>query len=146
MSRSIVCGIDHSLAARDAVRVAAQFAERFGIRLIMAHVVPIPVASGYDILGQDGTFETGEEVAHGLLRRVATEEGLPEAERRFMRGVPAEQLAELADQEDAEVIVVGSRGRGAFRSAFVGSVSHEVIGMAHCPVVVVPPGVAHARG
>jgi nucleotide-binding universal stress UspA family protein len=36
--------------------------------------------------------------------------------------------------------VVGSRGRGAFRSAFLGSVSNSLVGVARCPVLIVPPG------
>jgi nucleotide-binding universal stress UspA family protein len=39
------------------------------------------------------------------------------------------------------MIVVGSRGRGAFRAAFLGSVSSDLIGVARCPVLVVPKGV-----
>jgi nucleotide-binding universal stress UspA family protein len=127
------------------VGVAAHLADRLGVRLIVAHVVQVPVATGYDGLGRGGTFESGEEVAHGLLHRVAMEEGIPGAERRFMSGVPAEQLAELADQEDAEMIVVGSGAGGAFERGFLGGVSHDLIGLAHCPVVVVPPGAADRR-
>jgi nucleotide-binding universal stress UspA family protein len=41
------------------------------------------------------------------------------------------------------MIVVGSRGRGAFKAAFLGSVSTSLIGIARCPVLVVPPGAAH---
>ena len=43
------------------------------------------------------------------------------------------------------MIVVGSRGRGAFKAAFLGSVSGELIGVARCPVLVVPPGAALDR-
>lgn len=52
--------------------------------------------------------------------------------------VPAERLADLADAEDAELIVVGSRGRGAFKAAFLGSVSNSLVGVARCPVLIVP--------
>jgi hypothetical protein len=38
-------------------------------------------------------------------------------------------------------IVVGTRGRGAFTSALLGSVSNEIVRAARCPVVVVPPAV-----
>jgi nucleotide-binding universal stress UspA family protein len=37
------------------------------------------------------------------------------------------------------LIIVGSRGRGAFKAAFLGSVSNELIGVVRCPVLVVPP-------
>jgi nucleotide-binding universal stress UspA family protein len=62
-----------------------------------------------------------------------------------VNGYPAERLADLADEEGAELIVVGSRGRGAFKAAFLGSVSTSLIGVARCPVLVVPPGAAAAR-
>jgi nucleotide-binding universal stress UspA family protein len=57
-------------------------------------------------------------------------------------GLPAERLADLADDEDAELIVVGSRGRGRFKASFLGSVSNSLVGVARCPVLVVPPGVS----
>jgi nucleotide-binding universal stress UspA family protein len=68
--------------------------------------------------------------------------GLEEADRRVIVGHAAEGLADLADEEGAEMIVVGSRGRGAFKAAFLGSVSTNLIGVARCPVLVVPPGAA----
>jgi nucleotide-binding universal stress UspA family protein len=49
-------------------------------------------------------------------------------------------LLTLAREEDAALIVVGSRGLGAVRSALLGSFSRSVLADAPCPVVVVPPG------
>lgn len=54
-------------------------------------------------------------------------------------GSEPERLAAAADDRDAPLIVVGSRGHGALRSALTGSVSLEVAGAASHPVVVVPP-------
>ena len=56
--------------------------------------------------------------------------------------VVGQQAAKERLQQDAEMIVVGSRGRGAFKAAFLGSVSTSLIGVARCPVLVVPPGVS----
>ena len=83
--------------------------------------------------------------AERLLEETLAEAGLTDAQRerteqRVTAGFPAERLADLADEENAELIVVGSRGRGAFRAAFLGSVSSDVIGVARVPVVVVPHG------
>jgi nucleotide-binding universal stress UspA family protein len=43
------------------------------------------------------------------------------------------------------LIVVGSRGRGRFKAAFLGSVSNSLVGVARCPVLIVPPGAAEAQ-
>jgi nucleotide-binding universal stress UspA family protein len=51
-------------------------------------------------------------------------------------GAPAEEL--LRHSSDADMLVVGSRGRGGFASLLLGSISHRLLAQAHCPVVVVP--------
>jgi nucleotide-binding universal stress UspA family protein len=88
------------------------------------------------------TTEEREDAATGLLVELSATMGLGQADRRVVIGYPAEGLADLADEEGAEMIVVGSRGRGAFKAALLGSVSTSLIGVARCPVLVVPPGAA----
>ncbi len=86
------------------------------------------------------------EAAEAMLERVVIEEGLPDAELQTIIGSPAERLADLAEDERAELVVVGSRGRGAFKAAFLGSVSNSLVGVARCPVLVVPRGAAECAG
>jgi nucleotide-binding universal stress UspA family protein len=149
MGRSIVCGVDGSPDSQAAVKVAAEFAGRLGSTLILAHVAEpayVAYAAAYPFGGTAGPMATAEEAestekdSERLLQRVAVAAGLADAERRVAIGHPAEQLAELADDENAELIVVGSRGRGALKSAFLGSVSYNLVGVAGCPVLIVPPG------
>lgn len=146
MEGSIVCGVDGSSESRLALRVAAQLSGQLGLRLVVAHVAQAAVfAPAY---GSTPILERPEDAerraSEELLEQLANDEGLTDATMRPLYGLPAERLAELGDEEDAELIVVGSRGRGAFKAAFLGSVSRDLIGVARCPVLVVPPGAAAA--
>ncbi|MGH3061985.1 MAG: universal stress protein [Gaiellaceae bacterium] len=150
MSTSIICGIDGSADSQAALSFAEQLAARLGTRLVLAHVgelaqIPyaaLPFGSSTGRIAVAGEIEEQTEAAERLLEQVAEDAGLAHAELRVAVGLPGERLADLADEEDAELIVVGSRGRGAFKAAFLGSVSNSLVGIARCPVVIVPRGAA----
>ena len=153
MSASIVCGVDGSPDSQAALEVAARLSARLGLRLVIAHVAEpayIPYAAAAPFGGMVGRHavmaeaKSEEKAAERLLEHIVVAAGFTDAERRAVVGVPAERLADLADDEDAELIVVGSRGRGAFKSAFLGSVSNSLVGVARCPVLIVPPGATEA--
>jgi nucleotide-binding universal stress UspA family protein len=59
------------------------------------------------------------------------------AEGKVLSGDPVDEIVAHADSLDADLIVLGSRGRGAFASALLGSTSRGVIGEARRPVLVV---------
>ena len=59
------------------------------------------------------------------------------ARTRVEVGNPSEVICDVADEEQSNLIVMGSRGFGTFRSMLVGSVSHYVLQQAHCPVLIV---------
>lgn len=151
MDRSIVCGVDGSADSRAALAVAGDLATRLRLQLIVANVVQ-PSHGAYVGGASLGgalpgpplaTIGQEEEAATGLLAELCETLGLEQADQRVVIGYPAEGLADLADEEEAQLIVVGSRGRGAFKAAFLGSVSTTLIGVARCPVLVVPLGAAH---
>ena len=156
MGGSIVCGIDGSADSQAALGVAARLAERLEARLVLAHVAELALAP-YAAVGRIGpggiaprsmtlaTRDEQEQAGARLLQQLAAEHGLGDAEQRVVVGFPAERLADLADDEDAELIVVGSRGRGRFKAAFLGSVSNSLVGVARCPVLIVPPAAAEAQ-
>jgi nucleotide-binding universal stress UspA family protein len=80
--------------------------------------------------------------AKGLLEaeteRIASS-GTAVAESHLRRGRADREIALLAEEEGADLIVMGSRGRGRIRRALMGSVSDSVVRHAHCPVMVVRP-------
>ncbi|GHJ42376.1 universal stress protein [Streptomyces sp. TS71-3] len=85
--------------------------------------------------------EPAEEPAEDrVLARVLTSltgrDGLPEVESRSLEGDPAQALPELG--AGAQLLVLGSRGRGGFASLLLGSTGMAAARDAACPVVVVP--------
>lgn len=92
------------------------------------------------MIGPGALPSLGEELAAGerLVERLLERAGIVDAERRVLYGYPAERLAKVAEDEHADFLVVGSRGRGALRSALLGSVSVELCTTGGRPVVVVP--------
>ena len=57
-------------------------------------------------------------------------------------GIPAEQISRVAEEEEVDVVALGSRGAFAAGRAFLGSVSKRVMQTAHCPTLVVPSSVS----
>lgn len=145
-SLHIVCGIDGSPGAREGARTAAKLSQGLGLPLQLVHVVRVR-APGH-LNAYTAHASEREQLREGArcLREIACEFGL-RAEHRLEVGNPAERLGQIAEDERAAMLVVGSRGRGALRAAVLGSVSRELAARASCPVIVVPPRLSeYSRG
>jgi nucleotide-binding universal stress UspA family protein len=86
---------------------------------------------------QEAVRRQAEELLEGLLGEVGDAlDGVDVRPSVVEDRNPAEALVELS--ADADMLVVGSRGRGGFSSLLLGSVSHAAVLHALCPVVVIP--------
>ena len=134
----IVVGVDGSVPSQDALRWAARQAVLTGARLemVMAWAVastafplttPIPTAYG-------GGPHAKEQL-DGTISQVRREFPTIEISSVVREGWAGREL--LAAAEDADLVVVGSRGHGAVMGLLLGSVSEYCVAHAPCPVVVV---------
>ena len=131
---------DGSPAAREAVRQAVELARESGGILSILYVrhAPLPV------LGDPFYERTlSEELARGraiveAAAATARKAGVA-TEVDALEGNPARQIVDLALRRGVEMIVLGSRGRGAVAGTLLGSVSKAVVSSAGCPVLVVRP-------
>lgn len=141
-TRTIVCGVDFGEESSRALTVAAGLAARLGARLVLAHVARpttlpgVSAAPGAGERLEEAERQEGEELLESMA---ASEAQGVEVERVLRFGDPAGELAEIVRDVNADLLVVGSHGRGAAKRAVLGSVSSTLARDAAVPVVVVPP-------
>jgi nucleotide-binding universal stress UspA family protein len=134
--KTIVCAVDESPGAAEAIAVASGLSKHLGLRLVLAHVVDGPRPSNG--IGIGGVHM--QEGAQRLLERIARKHSLDgAADRRAEVGDRASELSRIAGEEAAVVIVVGSRSRYRRRRSLMSRLSAELRSTAPCPVLVVPP-------
>lgn len=142
MSR-ILIAIDGSRGARAAVAEGLELAHRICADVTFVAVRPAPPPGLGDPYYQRRVSDELAELRPAVIAAVAEADahGIL-AEYEILEGNPAEQIVRLARLRDAELIVVGSRGRGAVASAVLGNVSQRVVHEADRPVLVVNERVA----
>jgi nucleotide-binding universal stress UspA family protein len=144
-ARSVVCGIDGSEESYAGAVLAADLVARLELRLVLTHV--LPGARGGVPVDHPSVLAAEQRARSELLHRaIAAVAHRIRSEVRLERGDPAERLDDLAARESAELIVVGSRGRGARRSPPLGSVATRLAAASHAPVAVLSPQVRLAAG
>jgi nucleotide-binding universal stress UspA family protein len=74
-----------------------------------------------------------------LLQQRLEQRGATEVRIEIPYGLPGQEIIRLAREEDYHLIVLGTRGRGFFAEAFLGSVSLQVVRSSPAPVLLVPP-------
>jgi len=141
----ILVALDGSKAANNALNFALELAETTSSGLELLTVVPpvfLPSHSIY-VLKSEAIADCAKALDvtfRGVLSKAQREaqNRKPELKilTRFEKGEPAEKIVEVAERENFELIVMGSRGLGGKVSA-LGSVSARVADTASCPVVIV---------
>jgi nucleotide-binding universal stress UspA family protein len=132
-----VDGSEGSLRALDWAVTEAQLREA-PLRLVHVRQYPdwpqteLALPEPEEVVG-----DSADLILDDVLRTLRDRPGLPGTEARSLAGAPAEVLA--GQGGSAQLVVLGSRGRGGFASLLLGSNGIAVARDAPCPVVVVPP-------
>jgi nucleotide-binding universal stress UspA family protein len=139
--KRILVATDGSPAAAEAVAVGVELAAEHASELMFVHVVPvvdIVPATGLAPIGGAFLHEPSEHDRTLLVEAAdaAAEHGIF-ATTVLLRGDTVDEIVAFADSHDADVIVVGSRGRGAIAGALLGSVSRGVLAESKRPVMIV---------
>lgn len=134
--RSLVVGVDGSPGAKAALAWATELAAASGAVVLVASVLPYDQSEL-----QDEVYRSLVIVAESDLERWCEPLRAAQVEHRplLVKGAdPREALVDLAEEEDADLLVVGARGSGPLSRLLLGSVANEVTRRSTRPFAVVP--------
>lgn len=149
MKRRIVIAIDADLAphTQHALRVASSLLELSAPHLgaVLLHVIPIPdlPRSKFGVSRVAPTArqsELAEQALHRARVELQKQGVVPERIELLLRsGAPPDEIVKAAEELEADFIVIGSRGHSLkqkMRRVFTGSISHQVVKLGSCPVMI----------
>jgi nucleotide-binding universal stress UspA family protein len=137
----IVVAYDHSDLSKKALKMAMNLAKQDNqiellVFMVMQPARPIVYSYGYAF----EAIQDSERKEVNAIRKEIEEEiqSLPNKTRTVvMEGNPGVMIVEFVKQNDADLVVMGSRGLSGLKELFLGSVSHYVVQKAPCPVFIV---------
>jgi len=134
----IIAGLDLSEESPQVLEKAAELARVCGAGLSIAHVIePLTFAYGGDMpVDLSEVQEQLQLKAEQELHRLAKQSNFDLRQEHVLVGQPATELHYLAEQEGADLIVVGSHGRKGF-ALLLGSTSNSVLHGASCDVLAI---------
>ena len=137
MFERILVATDSSEPSARAVEFAAALAGEHGSEIVVFHAVP-RVVSRFGISDAEEP-DAGRELVDAIVRDLK-DRGLNARGEvvRVLEGHMSRGIVESAASADADVILMGTRGRSDFGGLFLGSVTHRVLHLAEKPVIVVP--------
>jgi len=143
--KRILVATDFSRHSEVALRYATAFAKAFEAEVILCHVLERPdfisslppVSEGYF---PPNLAELQEKHARVKCEEVLAAAGLSHARVLLLHGSPSAETVKAAQEEDVDLIIVGTHGRGAIAHMLLGSVAERIVRTAQCPVLTVRLG------
>jgi len=138
----IVVPTDFSGGSEDAWALAQRIAEAVGSEIVLVHVFVEPPSYGEASLPVESAWQVIESARKWVEQELekwagaAKEKGI--SVRTFVRtGSPYQGIVDLATDERADLVVMGTHGRSGMSRILLGSVADRVIRLAPCPVLTV---------
>src|SRR5437016_7879524 len=135
-AKKILFPTDFSAFGQEALRWATVLARDTGATMIIAHVEEPPMAYGGGEMYFPAEEGDREELKQALVKIVPADPNV-RFEHKLLAGDPASAIVEAAEQENADLIVIGTHGRTGLTRLLMGSVAEAVVRRAKCPVLTV---------
>ncbi|MBL8927164.1 MAG: universal stress protein [Pseudonocardia sp.] len=137
--KSVVLGLDTSPGAQRALAVAIRIARVLDVPLVLVHGIEPAGRVGEEVGEAREAIEEFDERVTGPAVAAAEAAGV-RAVVKIVEDRPAPALVAVADEQDAEVIVVGTWNESPLRGLLLGSVPHKLLQLSDRPVLCVPGG------
>lgn len=141
--RRVVVGYDGSPASRAALECAAGRVAPHGV-VVVVHCYDAPATfnPGRHTGEYQRALKVAEDEGRALLAALPASHNGVAVEKELVSGPAPRVIANIASERGASEVIVGTRGFGRVR-ALLGSVAHELIHIAECPVTVIPERALH---
>lgn len=133
----ILVPVDFSQDSEEAVRCAIGLAQQFQARLTLLHAIYVPEAAEVNLAAYLDKIQSESDQLMAACRKRVEDAGVA-VDSLVVRGVPSHRITETAQEQQADLIVMGTHGRTGLRHMLIGSVAERVVRHASCPVMVVP--------
>ncbi len=132
-ARKILFPTDFSTLSDAALTHATTLAQESGATLLIVHVEEPPTAYGTGEMYY-GIPEPDNDALNTMLNNVVPTDSRVPYEHRMVIGDPAEEIVRIADEENADLIVMATHGRTGIKRLLMGSVAEKVVRYSKCPV------------
>ena len=133
----ILVPVDFSQDSEEAVGCAIGLAQQFQARLTLLHAIYVPEAAEVNMAAYLDKIQSESDQLMAACRKRVEDAGVT-VDSLVVRGVPSHRITETAQEQQADLIVMGTHGRTGLRHMLIGSVAERVVRHASCPVMVVP--------
>ena len=135
--KKILIPIDGSENSLKALRKAREIADLTQGKLTILHVTPIPTnyLTGYEVRTPSPNLEPGKAMLKAIKNKFRDFKG--EIETIQLIGDASNEIIKIAEKDDYDLVVMGSRGLGTFSRAILGSVSNKVVNHIKKSVLIV---------
>lgn len=144
--KKILCPTDFSEPSYEAVRVANELAVHFSSWLCLLHVVSLTpilsttvVPTAFDVNAYQKALEDSarEQLQKAVAQYISKE--LRNCRPVIVSGSAADEIIRIAEEEQADLIVIATHGLTGWRHLIYGSVTERVVQQAPCPVLAIRP-------
>ena len=135
--KKILVPIDFSECSKKALAYAETLAKQFQASVHLLHVqatpTPIPVVNDFPLIDPEKTREAERnlrELGHSLDRAISRQ-------ITIVHGKPEDEIVRAIDDNNIDLVILGTHARGALQHWLLGSISERVLRNASCPVLIV---------